>query len=195
MRRLIKRASSNSWEELCIPLDDRLKELLKYYLNSTDEGEKGKSVLDLLEKGYRYWLLEKNYGEEKVGDRENWDPVYWSMKLASGFAFYKIRLRDAIEELKKLTMSLSGVLGDLKLCYDKPETVRRDPSFGRRIEEYQREVNAYVEKFITALREDVDSSERYVEDEEKFLDELESLIKDYRKLLREKKLTSKTHSS
>ncbi|MEB3756729.1 MAG: hypothetical protein GSR79_07735 [Desulfurococcales archaeon] len=195
MRLPVKRNGSDTGGQLCITLDDRLKGILKYYLNSTPKEKEDEALKELLEKGYRYWLLEKNYGKEKVGDRENWDPVYWSMKLASGFAFYKIRLRDAIEELKKLTMSLSGVLGDLKLCYEKPETVRRDPIFGSRIEEYQKEVNAYVEKFITALREDVDSSERYVEDEERFLDELESLIKDYRKLLREKRSVSKTHSS
>ncbi len=190
-----KRNRSDIRDQLCIPLDNRLKELLKYYLNSKPEIGEDKALRELLEKGYRYWLLERNYGKDKISDRENWDPVYWSMKLASGFAFYKIRLRDAIEELKKLAMSLSGVLGDLKLCYEKPDAVRRDPSFARRIEEYQKEVNAYVEKFITALRKDVDSSEKYVGDEEEFLNELESLIADYRKLLMEKRSTLREHSS
>ncbi len=184
--RLFSRTKKNG-NTVCIELDDRRKEMLDYYMKTVGEANMEKAVIDLLEKGYRYWLLERNYGEESIGDRVNWDPVYWSMKLASGFAFYKIRLRDAVEELKKLTMSLSGVLGDLKLCYEHPEAVRGNKDFTRKIEEYQREVNMYVEKFITALREDIDSADRYVEDEEKFLDELEELIKQYRSLLKEKK--------
>jgi hypothetical protein len=117
--RLFKKLGGDE-DGICIHSSGRLKEILEYYMKTTETTDQEKAVMDLLEKGYRYWLLERNYGEENVRDRVNWDPVYWSMKLASGFAFYKIRLRDAVEELKKLTMSLSGVLGDFKTVLRAP---------------------------------------------------------------------------
>jgi len=169
----------------CLRLEEGLRERIEYYMRETGIDGIDEAVGSLVEKGYKYWLMENSY-KDKIGERVNWDPVYWSMKLASAYAYYKLRLRDAVEEMKKLTMALGGVLGELRLCYEKPETVKGDTAYKEKIELYRRQLEAYVEKFITSLRVDLDGPDNYVEDEEEFLRELEELVKKYRAMVARK---------
>ncbi len=92
----------------------RVRGLVEYYSKSRGVGDSELAVAELVEKGYNYWILEQRYGGDKV--ERAWASSDLVAGLAAGYAFYRLRLRDAVEELRRLTLTLSGVLAD-------PETV------------------------------------------------------------------------
>ena len=163
---------------LRVELGGSAASLVEYYMAAEGLEDPSEAVARLVEKGYHYWQLEQR--SEDREPRGAWDSTEWTMRVAAGYAYYRLRLRDAVEELRRLTMTLGGVLGDLRLCYEHPEKLRRDPAFAERIERYKRELRAYIDEFITALRRDIDSGDRYARDEE-VIEALEALLERYKR--------------
>lgn len=101
------------------------------------------------------------------------------MRVESAFLYYRMRVREVIEELKNAILILSGVLADLESCYKtcKPEAVDLN-----RINEYRRELSRYMREYIRPLKEEAESDmgldvDRVVRDVERLLAEYKSRAK------------------
>ena len=163
-----------------IELNDHLRGIIENYMRDERITNKQKAIRDLVVKGYWYWLLERKYGSEKAGSREAWDKDYNCLRIESGYLYYRLRLSDAIEELKNLLFIFSGLLSDLSTCYR--ELRKRDPKVKideNRIEEYKNKLDKYMKEYVLSLRRELENK-KYVEDETAFLEEVEEIVHRYR---------------
>lgn len=165
-------------KRLEVPIDNDLERMLEYYTRSRKNLSVEEAVRELLRKGYNYWLLEKKYGD-RVDSPLLWDRGLQCMRVESAFLYYRMRVREVIEELKNAILILSGVLADLESCYKtcKPEAVDLN-----RINEYRRELSRYMREYIRPLKEEAESDmgldvDRVVRDVERLLAEYKSRAK------------------
>jgi hypothetical protein len=167
-----------------LELGEEAYRLLEYYMKVEGIDDPSEAASRLLVEGYNSWRARQSRGSRESGGGP-WDSLDWCMRVAAGYAYYRLRLSDAIEELRRLTLTLSGVLGDLRLCYEHPEKLRvqRVPA-AEKIRRYEEELKRYIGEFIESLRRDIDSGERYARDED-VLEALEAIVKEYRGLVEE----------
>ncbi len=156
--------------------------LLEYYMARSGIEDPGEAASRLVEEGYKRWIEESS---REGGEAGAWASLDWASRVAAGYAYYRLRLRDAVEEMRRLTMTLSGVLADLKACLRDPGGFRDRGEILKRLEAYEAELKRYVDEFITSLRRDYDSGDRYTDDEE-LLEVLEGVVEEYRRILAEK---------
>ncbi len=175
-------------KQVCIEVDGHLRELIDNYMANEGLEDLEESIRNLISKGYWYWILEKKYGHSRINNQEIWDRAYDYLRVESGYLYYRLRLRDVIEEMRKLIIILSSVLSDLKTCYGMLKSSGySNISVGEdKIKEYQDFLRNYMENYVLALRRELDEK-KYVEDEESFLNDIVELVKRYRKKMLEEK--------
>ncbi len=183
--KLFKRKNRN--KQVCIELDEHLRELIDNYMVSEGLNSLEESVKNLVSKGYWYWILEKKYGRNRIDSVEVWGRAYDCLRIESGYLYYRLRLRDVIEEMRKLIMILSSVLSDLKTCYNvlKNSGYENISSSEKKIKEYQDFLKNYMENYVLALRRELDEK-KYVEDEESLLNDIVDLVEKYRRKMLKK---------
>ncbi|MCE4617858.1 MAG: hypothetical protein F7C82_05775 [Desulfurococcales archaeon] len=170
--RLLKRGKAEA--EVSIHLDDDINNLLQYYMMSTKNEDLENTIKDLIRKGYNYWLLEKKYGD-KIDSLEVWDRNLQCMKIESGFLYYRMRVREVIEELKNAILILSGVLADLESCYKMCNARNIDID---KIRRYRGELSRYMNDYIKPLKEEVNSNDDI--SVEKILENVEKILEMYK---------------
>ena len=153
--------------------------LVEYYAERVGKGF-DEALADLVRKGLRYHELEVMYGKD-LHDKEVWDKRYYYLKIEAGYLYYRLRLREVMDEMKSLVLTLSGVLGSLEACYrrclssDEKEEVEL-----RRVDELRKVVKMYLDKYIVGIKQEL-NERRYVDDEE-VLNSIEEAVKRYRKV-------------
>jgi len=175
---LRRRRSLSSW--LRRLLGDELYERLLEY--SSRRGVSQEDALrDLVAKGLRYYELEKAYGK-RVSDREVWDRRFYFMKVEAGYLRYKLRLREVVEDIRRVLMVLSSTVSELQTCSGVDE---------RLVEELRGFVSEYMRRYIFAGREETGSEE--VSDAE-VLESVKEVVKRYEALLHPETRSSSPHS-
>lgn len=144
------------------------------YMKSTKNMDLESTIKDLIRKGYNYWLLEKKYGD-KIDSLEVWDRNLQCMKIESGFLYYRLRVREVIEELKNAILILSGVLADLESCYKTCNAKNIDVD---KIRRYRSELSRYMIDYIKPLKEEIDSNVEI--SVEQILENVEEILKIYK---------------
>jgi len=154
--------------------------LVKYYMTSEKINDLNVAVNELIKKGYSYWLLEKKYGKRGVEDPKVWSQSFWNIKASAGFVYYRLRLKDAVDEIKRLSITLSSLLADLKDCYERSDFKDKE-HFVEKLERYRVIIEDYLNRFVFDLKKDIeDASKNYVEDEEEFVEWIEENLKRYK---------------
>lgn len=162
-----------------VHLDDDIYRIIQYYMRSTKNDNLENSIKDLVRKGYNYWLLEKKYGE-RVDSHEVWDRDLQCLRIESGFLYYRMRVREVIEELKNAILILSGVLADLESCYKTCNAENIDVD---RIRGYRNELSRYMSEYIKPLKEEVTSNDGISVDE--ILKSVEKILEMYKSKMSE----------
>jgi len=96
---------------------DYSKRLIEEYSSRNNIG-KYDALIELIQKGFQYYELEKLYGKD-VHDKEVWDKRFYYLEIESRYLHYKLRLKEVIEKLKSLVLTLSKVVNRLEFCYKK----------------------------------------------------------------------------
>ncbi len=146
-----------------------------------------KALRQLVLKGYNYWLLEKKYGENRIDEKKIWDIIYDKMLIESLYLYYKMRLREAIEELQKLSIMSISFLSDLESCYERlyKETSEANKEnirdYLEKLKVNKRKIEKYLKEYLLELRNAVDEKKQVNDGE--ILSEIERLVKEYKNKL------------
>ena len=66
--------------------------------------------------------------------------------------YYRLRLKEVIDEMKPLVMTLSGVLSDLETCYGRCLSEKSGLSGElKKVEELREIVKDYLDRYLMAL--------------------------------------------
>ncbi len=142
---------------------------------------------DLIVKGYRYYQLETMY-DKHVSDREVWDRRFYFLKIEAGYLYYRMRLRDAIEDLRSLAMILSGTISSLEMCYKRClQSV--DGGSLNEIKRLRQIAEYYLQTYVLNLSRELEEK-KYANDEE-ILHSIEETVAKYRRLFLEKRYEEK----
>ncbi len=161
-------------------LGDDTMRLVRYFAESEGIGVVD-AVRALVSKGYSYLVMERRFGKE-VSSRAAWDLRFRLLRIEAGYAHYRYRLREAVEELRRMTIEMSGLLAQLRLCSRRLKECCGEGLDEGVISEKERMLRAYMKEYIERFREDLDRGEdEYITDSE-LLDEIEELVKRYRRL-------------
>ncbi len=114
------------------------------------------AVARLIEKGLRFYELEKK-GE--AGLREVWDRRHYFWSIEAGYLYYRLRLREVLEELKSLAMVLTGVVGMARSCFE---------SCGLHgglddLKAYEEAAKRVVEEYVVSTRREIEEK-KYASD-------------------------------
>ncbi len=163
-----------------VSVDDELSGMLKYFMESESLSSPSEAIAKLAKMGYRYWNMRSQYGDN-LSDRELWDIRFRLLKLESGYLHYKLMLRDALEQLRTLTMNLSSVLSQLNACLARLKDV--DPSVNVDLEDadrYKRVLEEYSRKFIFSAKEEIESGQCGGVSDEEIIEDIENLLRMYK---------------
>jgi len=172
----LNKGHSRNYQDL-----NMVKDIIDSYMREKGIKDENIAIKELIEKGYRYWSLEKTY--QNVSEREIWDIRYKLLKVEGRYLYYRLRLKETIDEMKRLVLMLSSVMSELELCYRPMK--ERDPSAKLdedKLREEKKSVENYVHRYIASLREDVERAA--VDNELDILAEMEDLMRRYRKEFR-----------
>ncbi len=173
-----------------ITIDDETAKLIEYFMRTEKLDDINNTIIQLIKKGYSYWLLERKYGKN-LEEHKVWSKEYWNLKTSSGFVYYRLRLKDAIDEIKRLAITMSSLLADLEDCYKRSGYTKKD-YFVEKLRKYRITIEDYLNRFIFDLKKDIEqTSKNYVENEEEFIEWVEENLQRYKEeFLRKKKITS-----
>jgi len=163
-----------------VNIDNELSGMLKYFMESEDISSPSEAIARLVKMGYRYWNMRSQYGDD-LSDRELWDIRFRLLKLESGYLHYKLMLRDALEQLRTLTMNLSSALSQLNTCLARLKDV--DPNANVDLEDakrYKRVLEEYSRKFIFSAKEEIDSGQCGGVSDEEIIKDIENLLRLYK---------------
>ncbi len=174
-----------------LKLDNETANLVDYFMKSEKIEDINDAIVKLIKKGYSYWLLERKYGERLEENSKIWSKEYWNLKTSSGFVYYRLRLKDAVDEIKRLAITMSSLLADLEDCYQRSGYVGKE-EFVERLRKYRITIEDYLNRFIFDLKKDIEqTSKNYVENEEEFVEWVEENLKRYKEeFLKKKNITS-----
>lgn len=163
-------------------LDEETARVVRYFAEREGLGFE-EAVKVLVSKGYNYWVMEQRFGGE-VESRAAWDTRFRLMRVEAGYAHYRFRLREAVGELRRMTIELSGLLAQLRLCSRRLRECCGEGLDEASIAEREERLRQYMREYIQAFREDLErGEEEYISDSE-LLDEIEGLVRRYRRVLR-----------
>lgn len=163
-----------------VNVDEELSGMLKYFMESEDLSSPSEAIVRLVKMGYRYWNMRSQYGDN-LSDRELWDIRFRLLKLESGYLHYKLMLRDALEQLRTLTMNLSSVLSQLNTCLARLKDV--DPNANVDLEDaekYKRVLEEYSRRFIFSAKEEIESGQCGGISDEEIIKDIEDLLRVYK---------------
>jgi len=146
-------------------LPDYSKRLVKEYSSKNNITEYD-ALIELTEKGFHYYELEKIYDKD-VHDREVWDKRFYYLELESRYLHYKLRLKEVIEELESLVLTLSRLVNSLETCYRKaigdPKRLKSELNGLNKIKSLlQYYLDTYVIGVKKDLKEGFGKSDEYV---------------------------------
>ncbi len=163
-----------------VNVDEELSGMLKYFMESEGVSSRSEAITRLVKMGYRYWNMRSQYGDN-LSDRELWDIRFRLLKLESGYLHYKLMLRDALEQLRTLTMNLSSALSQLNTCLARLKDA--DPNANVDLEDaekYKRVLEEYSKKFIFSAKEEIESGQCGGISDEEIIKDIENLLRVYK---------------
>ena len=175
-----RRRKDSSGGVIEVNVDKELSGMLKYFMESEDISSPSEAITKLVKMGYRYWNMRSQYGDD-LSDRELWDIRFRLLKLESGYLHYKLMLRDALEQLRTLTMNLSSALSQLNTCLARLKDV--DPNANVDLEDaekYKRVLEEYSREFIFSAREEIESGQCGGVSDEEIIKDIENLLRIYK---------------
>jgi len=173
-------------------LSEDALEIVRAYAREREVDLK-KALEDLIRKGYRYSQLEKMYGKS-LHDREVWDKRYYYLKIEAGYLYYRMRFRDALEELRSMAMILMGTVRSLELCYQryapKSEAVQKELE---ELEKLKKLAQYYTQNYVLAGRRELEEK-KYAEDED-VIKSIEETLERYKEMLKRERESRSLESS
>jgi hypothetical protein len=164
-------------------LDDyerrKIEELARGWKVSFDQALKR-----VIEKGLRYVELENAYGGG-VKDRELWDKTYRLLKVESAYLHYRLLYREAVEEIRGLTMTLSSVISNLETCFNSLPSGGNNVAElrNKEIDRLKKYVRLYMERYLRPSSSNQPNEKGEVNDAD-LLNEIEELVKRYREVFK-----------
>jgi len=163
-------------------IPENIQELIKQYAerNNIDYLQ---ALKELVQKGLRYDELERQYGKD-VDSRELWDKRFYYLKIESGYLYYRLRLKEVIDELKTLAIRFAGVLGSLETCYKQCMNSDAVELELKKLAELKEFIRYYLDTYVITVNKELEEK-KYADDEEiiKFVEEA---VKKYKKYFMEK---------
>ncbi len=166
-----------------VRVDSELRKILEYFMESEGVSSTSEAVTRLVKMGYKYWNMRSQYGDD-LSDRELWDIRFRLLKLESGYLHYKLMLRDALEQLRTLTMNLSSALSQLNTCLARLKDA--DPNANVDLEDaerYKRVLEEYSKRFIFSAKEEIESGQCGGISDEEIIRDIENLLHLYKEKL------------
>jgi len=136
------------------------------------------ALKELIQKGLRYDELERQYGKD-VDSRELWDKRFYYLKIESGYLYYRLRLKEVIDELKTLAIRFAGVLGSLETCYKQCISSEALDAELKKLADLKEFIRYYLDTYVITVNKELEEK-KYADDKEiiKFVEEA---LKKYKK--------------
>jgi len=167
--------------------NDLLDELNEYEINKLrDYAEKKglslkEALKEVIKKGIRYIDLEEAYGKEGVNDRELWDKRYHFLRVESAYLHYRLLLKDALDEFRKLLLTFSSVVSSLELCYKNLPQNKAREFREEEIRKLKTLVNIYVNEFLKPGEQDLKNTD--ISDDE-VINEIKETVRRYEEVFK-----------
>ncbi len=161
---------------LKIKLGRDTMKLIEYYMSREGVRDYSKAVERLVELGYESWV------SGKTGSVESIDRI---LAIEAGYAYYRLRLKEILDEMKSIAMLLSGLASELKVCLNELEKTGLYRSIRDRrirLEETEERVKRIIEKYVLEARRDLGEKSR-VSDKE-LVESIEKILREYRREFR-----------
>ena len=158
---------------LKLRLSENTLKLIEYYMNKEGVKEYSRAIEKLVELGYESWVSSKTSRAESI-DR--------ILAVEAGYAYYRLRLREVLDELKSIAMLLSGLASELKVCLNELEKTGLYKNIGgrrKRLEETEEKVKRVIDKYILDVKRDLDEKRR-ISDKE-LVDSIERILREYKR--------------
>jgi len=130
-----------------------------------------RALIELVKMGYRGYKLQSAVG---------YDKMQYFLKVEASYLYYRMRVRELVEQIKSLALGLMGTVKLARTCLERyapqSDAVAKELEELSKLEELARNV---IREFITSIRKDV---EEHSVDDEVVIQSLENLIKAYREL-------------
>ncbi len=163
-------------------LGDDLLRLVTHFMEKEGLASIEEAVKELVRRGYEHWVLESRYGSN-IDSRAAWDIRFRLMKVEAGYAHYRWKLREAVEELRRMTIEMSGLLAQLRMCYRELRECGRSGGDPEVIKAREEKLKHYMDEYIRSFRADIEDGERrYVSDAE-LVREIENLLRLYKDMI------------
>ncbi len=163
-------------------LPENIQELIKQYAerNNIDYLQ---ALKELVQKGLRYDELERQYGKD-VDSRELWDKRFYYLKIESGYLYYRLRLKEVIDELKTLAIRFAGVLGSLETCYKQCMSSEALELELKKLAELKEFIRYYLDTYVITVNKELEEK-KYADDEE-IIRFVEEAVRKYKKYFMKK---------
>ena len=137
------------------------------------------ALKELVQKGLRYDELERQYGKD-VDSRELWDKRFYYLKIESGYLYYRLRLKEVIDELKTLAIRFAGVLGSLETCYKQCMSSEALEVELKKLADLKEFIRYYLDTYVITVNKELEEK-KYADDEEiiRFVEEALEKYKKY----------------
>jgi len=122
------------------------------------------ALKELIQKGLRYSELERQYGKD-VDSRELWDKRFYYLKIESGYLYYRLRLKEVIDELKTLAIRFAGVLGSLETCYKQCMSSEALEVELKKLADLKEFIRYYLETYVITVNKELEEK-KYADDKE-----------------------------
>ncbi len=178
------RKSLGSGNGFSVEVEDELWRLVEHYAEERRVSVQ-QAIAELLEKGYEHYCLEKKFGD-RILDREVWDRRFYYMKVEGGYLYYRMRLWEAVGEIRLLAMALAGAASSLEACYKLCGDKLENTEWRREVEKLRCTAEYYLKRYSREIKGDLEKNQRVPEEE--VLESLEKTLEEYKKRFIEKRV-------
>ncbi|MCE4624372.1 MAG: hypothetical protein F7C35_00715 [Desulfurococcales archaeon] len=148
--------------------DPNVIRLIEYYMERTGKPYE-EALAELVKKGYDYWLIETKYTDKSVGHVITQGFIDRYSTVLHAYFTCKLKLREAYDDLRKLTLTLSSLLAE----------VEHGGLRGNRLEleDLRRRLTVFYERYVKKLS----AEEEDGVDMQEILQDLERILNALRK--------------
>jgi hypothetical protein len=160
-------------------LDEKTVKIVKDISRETKMPEK-EVIKELVSDGLKYRELEKKYS--LIDKREVWDNRFYYLKIEAGYLYYRLRIKELIDELKSLAMMSTGIAKELEMCYSLLESKENSIKERREnLKKLQEHLEKYIEEYV--LPDEKELEEKRYADDKIVIESIKKVLKAYEKAI------------
>jgi hypothetical protein len=145
-------------------------------------------VNQLITDGLKYRELKRKYSV--IDTRDVWDNRFYYLKIEAGYLYYRLRVKELLDEIKSLSMMATGIAKELELCYNMLESCGKDLEERKdNLKELQKGLKKYVEEYV--LPDEIELEEKRYADDKTVIESIKKILETYEKVIEDEKVSKR----